>query len=234
MNRLKIFFAISLFLMFFSISASVNATIIGGSITGGAALGGGGAFVILTPPLGNPYGLPNSVGNNTFQDPNLYGFNEEQNITITSTLLTDVGITLTSGMTVASHYIFFDPEGSTSVIGTVDFDSEVLAIMTSTVNLANTDFLANTGVNYLNPALRGLELGDSIWISGTNQISLEWVASTPGDYVRVLTDWSPGGETDLSPGGEVPVPEPSTIALMSIGLVGLLGGAAKRKLKKKA
>src|SRR5437016_5084421 len=58
----------------------VLATITGGAVTGGTALGAGGTFVKLTPPLANPFGPPNSVGNDTFQSPNLFGFDEDQNI----------------------------------------------------------------------------------------------------------------------------------------------------------
>jgi hypothetical protein len=63
--------------------------------------------------------------------------------------------------------------------------------MTSTTNLAASDFLANTGVNYLNPGARGLEFGDSVTISGARQILFDTFASSPGDYVRVLTEFSP-------------------------------------------
>ena len=76
-------------------------------------------------------------------------------------------------------------------MGTVDFDSRVVAIITSTDNLAASDFLANTGVHYLNPAARGLETGDSASINGPNQITFDTRASSPGDYVRVLTEFSP-------------------------------------------
>ena len=105
-----------------------------------------------------------------------------------------------------SHYIFFDPDLTESMIGTVNFNSNVLAIITSTGNLANSDFLANTGVNYLNPTERGLEVGDSVTISGPRQISFNTSAMTPGDYVRVLTEFS------------AQVPEPGTASLWVIGL----------------
>jgi hypothetical protein len=113
---------------------------------------------------------------------------------------------------VASHYIFFDPGPTLRVIGTVDFDSDVLAIITSTGNLADSDFLANTGVHYLNPNNRGLEPGDSVTISGPRQILFDTVASSPGDYVRVLTTFSPAA-----------VPEPGAPWLLGSGLVLLLG-----------
>ena len=198
------------------------ATIIGGTVTGGSAQAAGGGFVKLTPPLANPLGPANSVGNNTFQTPNLYGFDEDQNIVLSAPLMVNVGASpLPIGTTVASHYVFFDPGPSQSIVGTVDFDSDVLAIITSTRNLADSDFLANTGVNYLNPGARGLEGGDSVTISGARQILFDAVASSPGDYVRVLTAFSPGGETVI--------PEPGSAALMLIGFGGVAALAARTR-----
>jgi hypothetical protein len=56
---------------------NAHAIIIDGSVTGGSALTDGGTFAKLSPPLANPFGPPNSVGNDTFQSPNLYGFDED-------------------------------------------------------------------------------------------------------------------------------------------------------------
>ncbi|HEX3880839.1 MAG TPA: PEP-CTERM sorting domain-containing protein [Bryobacteraceae bacterium] len=195
-------------------SVPVRATIISGDVTGGSALGAGGTFVKLTVPLNNPFGPANSVGNDTFQSPNLFGFDEDQNIIISAPLQVDVGSgPLTPGTTVASHYIFFDPGPSEQVIGTVTFDAPVLAVFTTTNNLAASDFLANTGVNYLNPDERGLEPGDSVTISGTNQITFDTFASSPGDYVRVLTAFSPGATS---------TPEPGPAFLLFLGLAAIL------------
>jgi len=200
----------------------VSATILSGDVTGGSAFTAGGIFVTLIPPLSNPLGPPNSVGNDTFQSPNLFGFNEDQNIVLAAPLVVDVGSSpLPIGTTVASHYIFFDPGPSQSIIGTVDFDADVLAILTSTTNLAASDFLANTGVNYLNPGFRGLETGDAVTINGPRQILFDTSAFTPGDYVRVLTAFSPAAA----------VPEPSTFILVIFGLAGVavLGWRRNRK-----
>jgi len=42
--------------------------------------------------------------------------------------------------------VFFDPGPSEQILGTVDFDSKFVAIITSTDNLAVSDFLAHIGV----------------------------------------------------------------------------------------
>ena len=196
-------------LVLLATSTSVHATIISGAVTGGTAQTAGGQFVKLMPPLANPFGTPNSVGNDNFQSPNLFGFDEDQNILIPAALTSDVGLNpIPAGTVVASHYIFFDPGPGERVVGTVNFDSDILAIFTSTATLAASDFLANTGVNYLNPTLRGLEPGDSVTISGPRQILFDTFANSPGDFVRVLTAFSPGAS----------VPEPGTVAMLGIGL----------------
>jgi hypothetical protein len=117
---------------------------------------------------------------------------------------------------VASHYVFFDPGPVQSQLGYVDFDADILAVITGTANLAASDYLANTGINYLNPAARGLEAGDSATIDLLlpYRLNVDWDASTPGDYVRVLTRHSPGAT----------VPDTgSSRMLIAFGLVALAG-----------
>ena len=182
----------------FAAAIALSAACAEATVTGGGVVAGSGkakaVFVKLSVPLKNPYGPPNSVGENTFESPNLYAFDEDQNINLKAPLVTDVGTNpIPAGKVVASHYVFFDPGPATEVFGVVEFDSRVIAIITATGTLAASDFLANTGVHYLNPSARGLEPEDYVAISGPNQITFSTRASNPGDYVRVLTEFSPKG-----------------------------------------
>lgn len=211
------------FIAFFATQAS--ATILNGSVTSG-----GGVFVNLSVPF-TESDPDNTVGNDTFQDLNLYGFDEGQNINILSDLDVEVladGLggssgsgTIAAGTLVASHYIFFDPDGVANQEGTVTFDSDILGILTSTSSLLASDSLLNTGVTYLNPTLRGLESGDNVSIIGLNMISVDWAAGTPGDYVRVLTAFSPGAPA---------VPVPAAVWLFGTALIGFVGMSRRRKL----
>lgn len=211
----------SIFCLTAGFVTQASATIVSGAVTGGFSSANGGAFVNLSVPFteSNP---DNTVGNDTFNDLNLYGFDEGQNINILNDLNVEVladgmggssgaGV-IAAGTVVASHYIFFDPLNFVSQIGTVTFDSDILGILTSVGSLNASDSLLNTGVTYLNPALRGLESGDNVSILSLKMIEVDWSASTPGDYVRVLTAFSPSA-----------VPVPAAIWLFGSAIVGLIG-----------
>ena len=149
-------------------TSQAGATILvgGSSVTGGNS---GGSFVKLMP--GFTESTPdNTVGNDTFQSPHLYGFDEEQNIVTSWELLAvddladglGAGMgagSLSAGTVTASHYIFFDPASPSQTIeGTVEFNSDILVVIFQHESkLLASDTLANTGVTYLNPGLRGLE-----------------------------------------------------------------------------
>ena len=76
----------------------------------------------------------------------------------------------------------------------------------------------NLGVTYENPTLRGLESGDTVTITGLKTINVDWSAGSPGDYIRVLTNFSPSA-----------VPVPAAVWLFGSGLLGLIGVARRNK-----
>ncbi|MCB2106040.1 MAG: PEP-CTERM sorting domain-containing protein [Rhodobacteraceae bacterium] len=198
-----------------------HATIIGGAVTGGSSASAGGVFVKVFPSPGAPDDLFNvtatidTVGDNNQQSHNLWGFDEDQNIVLPTNFSVDIlapggslGV-LTAGTLVASHYVYYDPVNA-NIEGWVDFDAPILAILTSTTNMNATDFLANTGVTYLNPGLRGLESVDFAGIDAGNpyRVNIDFTASNPGDYIRVLTAFSPSA-----------VPAPGALALLGLGML---------------
>jgi hypothetical protein len=183
----------------------VSAGVTNGGVSGGSAYAGGGTFVLLIPPLTNSFGPANTVGSNNFESLNLFGFNELQDVVLSSNLLVDIGTNpVPAGTAISSHYVFFDPPTNSDIAGGVAFDTNVLAIITSTTNLASSDFLALPGVNYAGVAARGLEAGDSANISPPNHVIVQLYAGSPGDYIRVITRSTkmPGGPVvNIDPDG---------------------------------
>jgi hypothetical protein len=188
------------------------AVLAGGGLVAQAAVVGG----AVTTPTGGTFDLiapPANVGNNDFnvQD-TLFAFDEQQDVTLGAALTVDLwptGLsnTIAAGTVVDSHYVFTDPSGTQRIVGTVDFDWPVIGVMTSTSTLNASDAaLAAALTSYGSTGLRGLESGDSVTISGTNQVTIDFRAGSPGDYVRVVTL----------------VPEPATVALLAgVGLLAL-------------
>lgn len=136
-----------------------------------------------------------TVGFDTFDDDNLYGFDEDQNILLVEPIRVDIGGTngfIAQGTVVASHYVFFDSLDGVQY-GFVYFDAPILGIAAFQDTMARTDFLANTSVTYVSPDLRGLEEGDQVWIDQEDpqKLWVYWAGSSPGDYIRVFTEISP-------------------------------------------
>ena len=163
------------------------ATVIGGEIV---RQNGDGRYVKLDTDR------PFSVGADTFDDPNLYAFDEDQNIMLERPIRVDIGGesgVIAAGQEVASHYVFFDSISGVQ-LGYVDFDAEILGIAAFQDTMAATDFLANNAITYISLELRGLERGDRVWIDEENpqRLWVLWAGSSPGDYIRVFTARSVG------------------------------------------
>lgn len=180
-------FASAVVICALSVGPPAVATVIGGGIVKQL---GAGQFVKLETDRAF------SVGADTFDDPNLYAFDEDQNILLESPIRVDLGGEnglIAAGQEIASHYVFFDSVNGVHK-GYVDFDAEILGVAAFQDTMAATDFLANTSINYISLELRGLERGDRIWIDPENPYRLWvfWAGSSPGDYIRVFTARSIG------------------------------------------
>lgn len=149
---------------------------------------GSGQFVKLETTV------PFAVGADTFDDDNLYAFDEDQNIELKEPVRVDIGGVnsfIAQGTVVASHYVFFDSVASVQ-FGYIDFDAPILGLAVFQDTMAATDFLANTSVTYISIELRGLEQGDYVWIDANDpqRLWVYWAGSSPGDYIRVFTEES--------------------------------------------
>lgn len=195
-------------------SATVaSAFVVGGNVTGGLAGDRGGVFVELDPTTGF------MVGNDNFNNAHLYAFDENQNTSSSVALSMDIGADISSGQAFSSHYVFFDAfRSGTTQIGYVDFSTPIIGITTTAQNLAATDSFGHPAVTYVDPSLRGLEVHDIVGIDQTNanRLNVDWLASSPGDYIRVFT------QADVTP-----VPLPSGVALMLFAFGGL--GLVRRR-----
>ena len=157
-----------------------------GVVEGGiTAQSGQGQFIELDPNAGFV------VGNDTFNTDHLYAFAERQMV-LEQPLEVDIPAAanpLPAGTAVASHYVFFDSLNGVQ-IGWVRFDAPILGVIGQEGTLFASDDLGHPAVTYISIYLRGLERDDIVWIDPDDPAKLwmRWAGSSPGDYIRVLTD----------------------------------------------
>lgn len=160
------------------------------------------------------------------KDPNdgiLLAWDELQNFTLESDLRVDRvfdpaadfvvalpggDFLIKAGTVVSSHYLQWDSLGDNNPVGsvsaTIKLDSQVFAFITADQNLFDSDYLGVEGLDYSDFTLRGLEAGDTTVFNNTD-IDINWAASTPGDWTRLITAFSPAAV-------EIPEPQTSLIA----------------------
>lgn len=196
--QIRYYFSILLFGLLIA-APKLGATVVSGQITGGNSLKMGAKFIKLQVPFSQSRPA-NTVGQDTFTQAHLYAFDEDQNITLAKELKVNIAPNsksrtknrIAAGTVVASHYVFFDPAKSLSQKAKVTFDAKVLGVMTQMKTLRESDILANTSVKYLNPEDRGLEVTDRVKIIDEYTVQVDWKANSPGDFIRVITEYSPG------------------------------------------
>ena len=199
-----------LFVVLFSCFSTSNASVVGGVVTSSNCAPAC-TFQLLDPP-------PLQVGSDNQNDQHLFAFNEMQNVLLTEDLILD-STTIGAGTTVSSHYVFFDPVAVRNLSGSVTFDATILGVASTVENMTSSDdILGSPATTYNSPGLRGLEAGDDYSFTG-NTLNLDFSASTPGDYIRVITVSS--------------VPVPAAAWLYGQGLSGLIGMDCHKKDNKR-
>ena len=198
-----------------------NATLIGFEDVSGDAV----AAVKTTSP-------PNPVSPNP-NDGILLAWDELQNVVLIQDLAVDRvfdtsasfieprvggGWWIKAGTVVSSHYFQWDPlgsGGSGSVDATLVFDATIFAFITRDGFLFSSDpVLGLPQLDYSDFGLRGLEAGDTT-IFNNERVDIHWTASSPGDWTRLITAFSPAADPVI--------PEPTTLTLIGLGVAGLVG-----------
>ncbi|WP_375186437.1 VPLPA-CTERM sorting domain-containing protein [Pseudooceanicola sp.] len=176
---------------------------------------------------------PNPVSQNP-NDRTLLAWNEKQNFVLTERLrvdrVFDTNASFVSsagggdyflevGTIVSSHYIQWDNDGSGSdrIQTTIGLDSQIFAFITADQNLFDSDYLGLPGLDYADFNLRGLENSDTTIFNGSD-VDIDWTASSPGDWTRLITAYSPSAE----------VPVPAALPLL-LGAFGALGAMRRRR-----
>lgn len=206
---------IACLLLIIAAAQSAGATATGVQNLSGAAIG----YEITNNP-------PNPVASNP-NDNMLIIWDEVQNLVLTNDLPVDRvadesasfltggpgSWAIKAGTTVSSHYVQWDPSGTGTVVADLVFDSDIFAFIVDDQKLFDSDeTLGLPGLNYNDFTNRALESGDLTAING-NIVSINWFASSPGDWTRLITAFSPTAA----------VPVPAAVYLLGSGLLGLAG-----------
>lgn len=189
--------------------AAALATSASADLTGISA---GGIILEPNPPVNAP--IPNAVQAFVVQ-----GFNEVQCLELVEPLTifdpnTGGPAVLPAGMSISSHFVYFDPAEPGAIQANIGVDAPILGVIFDDTGLANTHaLLGRAGLNYPGfISAYGFELStDSV--TPVNPFVLRFTASAnnPGDHFRIITEC---------------VPTPGTAA---IGVLAVLATARRRR-----
>ena len=139
---------------------------------------------------------PSDTRNNATPYSRQVGFDEKQDVLLTSTLAVDGGGSLATGLIVNSHMIYLERlRGAgqpASVVHTGvewTFDGPILGVMSS-INggreAASRALLGLDATTYAAFPHRGMEANDNYSFSG-NSLTVNMRVTEPGDWIRVVT-----------------------------------------------
>jgi len=136
--------------------------------------------------------------------------------------------TIGPGVHFESWLLHFDPVGqsnsTTSIEGNVTFDNRIVGLIVTFATLNATDAFPGASVSenvtYSGDLNRGLELDNDVIKLSDDRLTLSFntlIASFGAiDQIRIIT-----------------IPEPSTLSLAGLGLIGLVCGAARRSQRRR-
>lgn len=205
-----------------AVALSLAATTARATLVGFENITGANDAIITTTP-------PNPVTQNP-NDGILTTWNEKQNVALAQDLLVDRvadesasfievvsgGFLIKAGTVVSSHYLQWDPGNGSggTVDGSVVLDSEIFAFITADQKLFDSDAVVGLDtIDYNDFGLRGLESGDTTVFNG-NKVDIHWTASSPGDWTRLITAFSPTAAPELTTNAD-----PAQPALVDFGIV---------------
>ena len=146
--------------------------------------------LLTTPPAG--VALNELKSNST-----IFAFDEQQGVTLASSVAVDIGTNIPVGVTVNSHYIHFDPLVTTTLTGTVTYNDPIIGVIVNGAKLnASDDALGVPTTNYQLPVgARGSQDGDIVTIIDPFTVSVRLTAVASGrDDVRVITELDDDGD----------------------------------------
>ena len=176
---------------------------------------------------------PNPIAKNPNNE-TLLSWDEQQNVLLTKDLQIDVVADITSsvirkkgnkyyikaGTMVSSHMLQWDNGDEPgnkrkNVYADIFFDSAIFGVIKSDKLLNKTDELFGlVGYDYHKFRARGLEKRDTYSFNG-NQASMGFYATSPGDWTRVITAYSPFSASNQE---VTDVPTPAMAGLLLIGI----------------